>query len=183
MSTLKLDAEKTLDFVDCSFNFQYVSLFVLKLFLHSLTSKNLSQDSKQLNSDMETANEFLSFKYLIIKYFARLSVAESRDESYKEPQQSILFKDEPEMYPGMKKKPSKSILKKSSTIEFNSQEFVISDVSLKEDELNGRLKKKECRPKLVFKEDITISYVASYKRYNGTGEYVSDDGNCSCMIF
>ena len=77
MSTLKLDAEKTLDFINCSFNFH-------------LTSKNLSQDSKQLNSDIETSNE--------------LSVVESRDESYKEQQQSILFKDEPEMYPGMKKK-------------------------------------------------------------------------------
>ena len=67
MSTLKLDAEKTLDFIDCSFNFQYVSLFVLNLFLHSLTSKNLSQESKQLNSDIETSNEFLYFKYLIKK--------------------------------------------------------------------------------------------------------------------
>lgn len=69
MSTLKLDAEKTLDFVDCSFNFQYHFFFYRKLIFLSLTSKNLSQDSKQLNSDIETTNEFLSFKYLIIKFF------------------------------------------------------------------------------------------------------------------
>jgi len=87
------------------------------------------------------------------------------------------------MYPGMKKLPSKSILKKSSSIELNRPEFFISDQSLKDDEMNGRLNRKDLGSRISFKEDIKVTYIASFKHYNETGEYPSDDGNCSCIIF
>ena len=94
----------------------------------------------------------------------------------------------PELYPGMGKTPRKSILKKCSSIERNEKngpEFFISDLSLKEDELNGRLKvRPEGAARISFKEEIKVSYIKSYKLYNGTGEQPSEgDSNCKCVLF
>ena len=83
----------------------------------------------------------------------------------------------------MRKTPSHSILKKSQNKEKKIQieEIFISDVSLKDDEKNGRLNKEV---KITFNEDVKVSIVPSFKKYNETGDFSTDcEGNCNCMIF
>lgn len=75
----------------------------------------------------------------------------------------------------------KSILKTPSKSDFKIEELFISDLSIKNDEQTGKIKK--VQSKITFKEDIKVTYIASFKKYNETGEYSSDDGNCTCKIF
>lgn len=88
-----------------------------------------------------------------------------------------------ELYPSMNKSPTKSILRKPLKNVINSEEEIfISDLSLKNDEKTGKIKKRDC--KIMFNDEINVIYITSLKKYNETGFYSGqDDGNCSCFIF